>query len=47
MIAFIQAYLGISDSTFLVELTACLLLIAFVTVVLSTLFGVIQAIFRR
>ncbi len=47
MIAFIQEYLGISaENSFLVELTACLLLVVFVVVVLSALFGVLQAIFQ-
>lgn len=47
MIAFIQEYLGISaDNSFLVELSACLLLVVFVVVVLSALFGVLQAIFQ-
>lgn len=47
LIEFIQQYLGISsDNSFLVELTACLLLVAFVTIVLSALFGVLSAIFR-
>lgn len=47
LIEFIQQYLGISsDNSFLVELSACLLLVAFVVIVLSAFFGVLLAIFR-
>lgn len=45
MIEYIQRYLGITENTFLVELTACLLLVVFVVIVISTLFGVISNVF--
>lgn len=46
MIDYIQRYLGISaQNSFLVELTACLLLVGFVIIVVSTLFGVLLNFF--